>query len=229
MKTLGLLGGISPESTAIYYREIDADVRARLGGVTSAEMIIHSVNYGRIHAWQAAGDWQSIAAHMAAAARGLEAAGADMVLLACNTVHKIASDIEAALSVPFLHIVDACASALQADQRRRPALLGTRHTMNGTFFTDRLAANGLAPILPDARGREIINDIIFDELTHGIINPDSLTASCQVISDLKAAGADSVILGCTELGMLLDAQNSPLAPYDTALSHCRAAVDFALG
>ena len=228
MKTLGVLGGISPESTLIYYRQINAGIRARRGGVTSAELILHSVDYGRIHDWQAVGDWAAIAAHLRKAARGLEACGVEAVLLACNTVHKVAGEIESGLGVPFLHIVDSCADALLADGRAQPALLGTRHTMDGTYFTDRLAAHGLAPVLPDAAGRDTINTIIFDELTQGLARPESAAAACDVIARMQAGGADSVILGCTELGMILDASNSPLPVYDTALIHCRAAVDFAL-
>lgn len=227
MKTIGILGGMSPESTATYYSTLNALARAEFGGYASAKILLHSVNFAETHAAQLAGDWDGIGQDLAEAAAGLERAGADMILLATNTMHKCAPAIQAAIRVPFLHIGKACAEALTHDTRKRPLLLGTRFTMSEDFYTKHLAARGLSPMLPDRDAQETIHSIIFNELVHGKITETSRATYIEIIKDIKSQGADSVILGCTEIGMLINAQNSPLPPYDTLKMHCAAACEIA--
>jgi aspartate racemase len=227
MKTIGIIGGMSPESTVSYYKTLNALTKAQRGGYASAKILLHSVNFAETHAAQIAGDWDGIGADLARAAAGLERAGADVILLATNTMHKCAAAIEAAISIPFLHIGEACAARLVADGRTRPILLGTAFTMEEDFYTSKLTAHGLTPIIPDADQRSDIHAIIFDELVHGITNDTSRARYIDIVANLTQHGADSVILGCTEIGMLLNTQNSPLPPYDTALIHCEAAIRFA--
>ncbi len=228
MKTIGILGGMSPESTVSYYKALNRLTKERLGGYASAKIILHSVNFAETHAAQIAGDWGAIGEHLAQAAQGLEAAGAELMLLATNTMHKCASMIEAELTVPFLHIADTCANALRAADHHKPILLGTAFTMEETFYTERLIANGLSPIIPTPKQRSEIHRIIFDELVHGVITDSSRQTYIDVVSQLAGSGADSVILGCTEIGMLLNAGNCPLPPFDTAELHCRSAIAAAL-
>ena len=229
MKTIGILGGMSPESTTTYYKTLNMLTRARLGGYASAQILLYSVNFAETHAAQIAGDWNGIGQDLAAAAARLERAGADLILLATNTMHKCAPAIEAAIGLPFLHIGEACAARLKRDGRQRPALLGTAFTMEENFYTARLAANHLSPVIPNAAQRNDIHTIIFDELVHGIVSATSRARYIEIVTDLAAKGADSVILGCTEIGMLLNADNSPLPPYDTAHIHCETAIEMALG
>lgn len=229
MKTVGLIGGVSTEATLIYYRLINAGVRERLGGFHSADMRIHSVNFHEYNGAHSREDWAFVRAGLDAAAKGLVASGADFLVLACNTLHKVADTLESATDRPFLHIVDACGDKLLADNRQRPALIGTAYTMADNYFTDRLAAHtGLEAIRPDAATQKDLSRIIFDELTHGIVKPESVDYYVQATKALKNAGADCLILGCTELGMLLNEENSPLPPYDTAVIHCEAIVEQAL-
>lgn len=228
MKTIGILGGMSPESTATYYKTLNQLTQARLGGYASAKILLHSVNFAETHAAQVAGDWEKIGQDLADTACGLAGAGADMILLATNTMHKCAPAIEAASDLPFLHIGETCAAALIDAGKSRPVLLGTAFTMEEDFYTARLRANGLHPVIPGPAARADIHQIIFDELVHGTINQASRDRYIEIVDALAANGADSVILGCTEIGMLLNPENSPLAPFDTALIHCRAAVELAL-
>jgi len=228
MKTIGILGGMSPESTAIYYKTLNTLTRERLGGYASAQILLYSVNFAETHAAQIAGDWDGIGAQLAATAARLESIGADLILLATNTMHKCAPAIEAAINVPFLHIGEACAARLNRDARQRPVLLGTAFTMEEDFYTSRLEASNLSPLIPDAPQRADIHAIIFDELVHGVTNEASRARYIEIVADLAERGADSVILGCTEIGMLLNAGNSPLPPYDTARIHCEAAIAMTL-
>lgn len=226
MKTIGMIGGVSTEATLIYYKTINAMVRARLGGYHSADMRIHSVNFHDYNGAHETRDWPFIRAGFDQAAKGLEAAGADFLVLACNTLHTVADAIEAATDLPFLHIVDACGAKLQADGRKQPGLLGTAYTMAQPYFVDRLTeTTGMMPVLPDAQTQKELSQIIFDELTHGIVSEASISYYQAAIQSLKDRGCDSIILGCTELGMLITDKNSPLPPYDTALIHCEAIVD----
>ncbi|MEL8055163.1 MAG: aspartate/glutamate racemase family protein [Pseudomonadota bacterium] len=220
MKTIGLIGGMSPESTVFYYKTLNRLAKERYGGHASAKILLHSVNFAETHAKQVAGDWDDLGVQLAEAAKGLERAGADLIALATNTMHKCAPAIEAAIEVPFINIGDATAEALVRDGRKRPALLGTRFTMEEAFYRERLETHGLTPVIPDDDARRDIHKIIFDELVHGTINEDSRDRYIHITKELSAAGADSVILGCTEIGMLLNEENCPLPAYDTALLHC---------
>lgn len=228
MKTLGVIGGMSAESTAIYYRELNRLVRERLGGLHSAELLIRSVDFAPIAELQAADRWDETGAILADAARKLEAAGAQAIILATNTMHLNADAIGAAIDVPFLHIGDATAAALKARGVRRPLLLATRFTMEKTFYKDRLAAAGLDPLVPDQADRDRLQAIIYDELCQGVVRPQSTAAGLEMVARGQSAGADGVIFGCTEVGMLLSPDQIDVPVVDTTLVHCEAAVDFAL-
>ncbi|MEO1552359.1 MAG: amino acid racemase [Pseudomonadota bacterium] len=229
MKTIGMIGGVSTEATLIYYKTINAKIRERLGGYHSAEMRIHSVNFHDYNGAHETRDWPFIRAGFDQAAKGLKTSGADLLVLACNTLHTVADAIEGATDLPFLHIVDACGARLQADGRSKPGLLGTAFTMAQPYFVDRLSeTTGMVPVLPDAETQKELSRIIFDELTHGIVTEASIAYYEAAIQTLKDQGCDSIILGCTELGMLITEENSPLPPYDTALIHCEAIVDWVL-
>ncbi len=229
MKTLGLIGGISAESTTIYYRELNRMVRERLGGLHSCELILWSVDFAPIAALQARDDWNATGAILADAARKLEVAGAQAIVICANTMHLNAPQVEAAVSVPLIHIADATAAALKAKGVSRPLLLATRFTMEKAFYRDRLEAQGLAVLVPGEGDRERLHAIIYDELCQGVILAASRVSVLDMIERGRAAGADSLIFGCTEIGLLLDAGDMPLPTVDTALAHAEAAVDFALG
>ncbi|MEE2929509.1 MAG: amino acid racemase [Pseudomonadota bacterium] len=229
MKTIGLIGGVSTEATLIYYKTINAEVRRRRGGYHSAEMRIHSVNFHDYNGAHDTRDWEFIRAGFDRAAKGLKSAGADFIVLACNTLHTVADAIENATDLPFLHIVDACGARLKRDGFKQPGLFGTAFTMSEPYFVDRLEREtGICATRPDAVTQKELSRIIFDDLTHGIVREEAIAFYQAAISDLKTQGCDSIILGCTELGMLINDQNSPLPAYDTALVHCDAIVDFAL-
>jgi aspartate racemase len=229
MKLLGVLGGMSAESTALYYRELNRLVRERLGGLHSAELLIRSVDFAPIAELQAQDAWGETGAILAEAARRLERAGAEAIVLATNTMHLNADAISAAISVPFLHIGDATAEALKARGVRRPLLLATRFTMEKDFYKDRLRAAGLDPIVPAPAARDRLQAIIYDELCQGQVKPASVAAVLDIVAAGRGQGADGVIFGCTEVGMLLDPADIDLPVVDTTMVHCQAAVDFALG
>ena len=229
MKRIGILGGMSPESTVIYYRKLNAGARDALGPLATADCLIASMNFAEIQAMQKAGDWDGAGEHLARGAKGLESAGAELILLATNTMHRCAGAIEAALGIPFLHIADATGIRLRRDARTRPLLLGTAYTMEQDFYKGRLSSrHGISVAVPDAPERATIHAIIFDELVNGIVREESRRTYIDIVSRHVAEGCDSVILGCTEIGMLLDAGNSPLPPYDTAEIHCEVALEQAL-
>ena len=229
MKTLGLIGGVSTEATLIYYKTINALVRERLGGFNSAEMRIHSVNFHDYNGAHDTRDWPFIRDGFDRAAKGLQAAGAEYLVLACNTLHTVADAIEDATNLPFLHIVDACGAKLLADGRKKPGLFGTAFTMAQPYFKERLVEKtGLIPVLPNAATQVELSRIIFEDLTHGVVRDEAVLFYQNCIQGLKDQGCDSIILGCTELGMLVTESNSPLPPYDTALIHCEAIVDMIL-
>lgn len=228
MRMIGLIGGMSFESSAIYYRLVNEMVREQLGGFASAELLMHSVNFAEIVALQKAGRWDDAATRLGDVAAGLEKAGADCVLICTNTMHLVANEVSARISVPLIHIIDETASALKAAGRRRPLLLATRYTMEQGFYTDRMAALDIPVIVPEAEDRTIVHDIIFDELCAGIVLDTSRTKLLDVVTRAKSAGADSVILGCTEICLILDPEAMPLPGFDTTKIHARAAVNFAL-
>jgi len=227
MKTIGLIGGMSWESTAHYYRVINQETAARLGGLHSAPLIVHSVDFAPVAAMQAAGDWDGAGQQLADIARGLEAAGAEVIGLATNTMHIVADQITAAINVPFVHIADPTSDALLADKFETVGLLGTRFTMEMGFYRDRLASRGLTALIPEV-DRTNLNGIIYEELCRGIVLEQSRRIYVTAIERLAARGAEAVILGCTEITMLIDDSVSPLPVYDTTDLHAKALVTVAL-
>ena len=229
MKVIGLIGGMSCESTAHYYARLNERVRAVLGGLHSAEILMWSVDFAPIATMQTEGRWQEAGVQLAAIAKRLEGAGADVLVLATNTMHKVADHIEAAIDIPFLHIADATAEKIRAAGKRRPAVLATRFTMEQDFYIGRLREKfALDALVPDEADRVLVHRIIYDELCIGRVTETSRAAFVDVSKRLAAKGADCLVLGCTEVGMLLHKNNAPLPLFDTALIHADAAVDFAL-
>ncbi len=230
MKTLGVLGGMSWESTAVYYRLLNQGVAKRLGGLHSAALLMHSVDFAGIAALQSAGDWAGAAAQLGVAARGLQAAGAQGLVLATNTMHKVADELQAAApGLPLLHIADTTAAALKVAGVQQASLLGTRFTMEDeSIVRARLQAQGLHISVPLAEDRELMHRVIYEELVRGIIRPESRAAVVALIERQAARGAQGVILGCTEIGLLIDEAGSPLPVFDTTVLHARAAVDWML-
>ncbi len=229
MRTIGLIGGMSFESSAVYYRMINEMVRERLGGLASAEIILHSVNFAEIVALQKAGDWTAAAERLARAGTGLNAAGAECLLICTNTMHLVADEVAERCPAPLLNIIDETSAALLAAGRQQPLLLATRYTMEHGFYTERMRSHGLSPIVPDEAGRTAVHDIIFNELCAGKVVESSRQTLLAIIEKAKAEGADSVILGCTEICLILDPEHLPLPGFDSTAIHARAAVDFALG
>jgi aspartate racemase len=229
MRTIGLLGGMSWESTAVYYRRINENVRDRLGGLRSAKVIMHSVDFESIVELQKADAWDQAGTVLATLARSLENAGADCVLICTNTMHKLADTVQRAVSIPLLHITDVTGQAVASAGCRRPLLLATRYTMEQDFYLSQLRSkHGLSPLVPDAVDRTAVHDIIFNELCCGVVREDSRQRYLEIIATAKAAGADSVILGCTEICLLIGPQHLDLPTFDSTLLHADAAVAFAL-
>lgn len=228
MRCIGLLGGMSFEGSAVYYRLINEAVRERLGGLHSAELLMHSVDFQTIVGFQKAGDWQAAGAVLARNALRLQAAGADAVLVCAVTMHKVAPQIEEAIDVPFLHIGDATAERLIAAGCRRPLLLATRYTMEGDFYPARMQRHGIEIMVPDAAGRDLTHGIIFEELCAGKVVDRSRTALTDLVATAARQGADSVILGCTELCLILDPARLALPGFDSTQIHADAAMAFAL-
>lgn len=219
---------MSWESTIPYYRLINERVRERLGGLHSAKLLLHSVDFAEIEAWMRAGDWDAASARLGQAAAGLRSAGAEAIVVCTNTMHLIASQIEAAAGIPLLHIADAAAQGIRAAGLDRVALLGTRFTMEKPFYRERLAAAGIAVDVPDAARRERIDRIIFEELCRGRILDSSRAVYRDIIEGLVAQGAQGVVLGCTEIGLLLGEGDADVPLFDTARIHAEAAADWAL-
>ncbi|WP_300302401.1 aspartate/glutamate racemase family protein [Ferrovibrio sp.] len=230
MQTIGLIGGMSWESTAVYYRQINEAVRQRHGGLASAEILLRSVDFSRIVALQQAGRWDQAADELAQIGRQLAGAGAACLLICTNTMHKVADVVAEKAGVPLIHIVDVVGRALTAAGAKRPLLLATRYTMEQDFYRARLAGLfGIDALVPEATDRGLVHDVIFDELCCGVVRPDSRAAYLDVITRGKAAGADAVILGCTEIGLLIGPEHVDLPVFDSTLLHAEAAVDFADG
>jgi aspartate racemase len=229
MKTIGLIGGMSWESTVSYYRLINETVKERLGGLHSARCVLYSVDFAEVEALQRAGHWTEATEFLLAAARSMERAGADLLLLCTNTMHKVAVPLQAGLRIPLLHIADATAQDVLRAGIRRVGLLGTRFTMEEDFYRDRLLRQfGLEAIVPESGDRGDVHRIIFDELCLGRLVPDSRVRLREVLDRLARQGAEGIILGCTELGLLLTKDDSPVPLFDTTQIHARAAVDLAL-
>lgn len=227
MKTIGLIGGMSWESSAHYYAILNRETARRLGGLHSAPVLLHSLDFAPIEALQRAGDWTTAGTQLAEIGKRLEAAGAGLIGMTTNTMHVVADQIVAALGVPFLHIADPTADALGADGAETVGLLGTRFTMEMGFYRDRLAARGFEVLVPEI-GMTNLNAIIYEELCRGIVTEPSRAIYIDAIERLAARGAQAVILGCTEIGMLIDDAVSPLPTYDTTDLHAKALVAAAL-
>lgn len=229
MKTLGMLGGMSWESTVSYYRAINEGVKATLGGLHSARILLYSVDFQEIERLQHQGDWAATADILVQAAGAVERGGADGLIICTNTMHRVAEQIERAISIPLLHIADATARQLAADGVRRVGLLGTRFTMEQPFYRERLKQRfGIDVLAPELEARERVHRIIYDELCLGQIRDASRRDYLRIIRDLHQAGAEAVILGCTEIALLVQQDQTAVPLYDTTALHAAAAVDFLL-
>jgi aspartate racemase len=228
VKKIGLLGGMSWESTALYYSLLNELVRERLGGYHSARCLVASVDFASIEEMQRAGDWASAGAMLAAEARLLEDAGAELLLLCTNTMHNVADRIEQATTVPFLHLADVTARAVVAAGVGSVAFLGTGFSMRDTFHTDRIAQHGLTVTVPEAEEQQMVHDVIYDELVHGVVRDESRASYQRIIQALVDRGAQGVILGCTELELLVKQADSELPVFPCTTLHVEAALDRAL-
>ncbi len=228
MKTIGLLGGMSWESSVEYERIINTEVRRRLGGTHSADLIVRSYDFAEIEALQESSDWEGAGRRLAGDAVRLEASGADLIVLATNTMHKVAPQIEAAIDIPLLHIADATAEAVRTGGITAVALLGTRYTMEQDFYRGRLEENGLSVVIPDPADRAFVHDVIFDELVQGRIVAASRQRYLEIIGRLHAEGAQGVVAGCTEIELLVTPEDVGLPYFPTTRIHAVAAVDAAL-
>ncbi|MCA1443654.1 aspartate/glutamate racemase family protein [Ensifer sp. IC4062] len=229
MRKIGLIGGMSFESSAVYYRMVNEAVRERLGALHSAEVLLHSVDFQKIVDLQKAGCWDDAAQRLSEVARGLKAAGAQCVLICTNTMHLIADQVQASVDVPLINIIDETAARLKAAGSRKPLLLATRYTMEHGFYAERMKSHGIELMVPDANGRTLTHNVIFDELCAGKVLEPSRKALIALIEKAKAEGADAVILGCTEICLILDPAKLPLPGFDSTAIHADAAVEFALG
>ncbi|CUN74523.1 aspartate/glutamate racemase family protein [Eubacterium sp. am_0171] len=228
MKTIGLIGGMSWESTVPYYQIINKEVKNRLGGLHSAKVILYSVEFDEIEKCQSNGDWEKSGDILGNAAKGLEAAGADFILICTNTMHKVAPQIQSMIHIPIIHIADATAEELEKCQIRSVGLLGTKYTMTQEFYKQRLIDRGIDVVIPDVEDIDVVNDIIFQELCIGKIKEESRKKFQKIIDSLKDKGADGVILGCTEIGLLIHQADSSLPVFDTTVIHAKRAVEIAL-
>lgn len=229
MKTIGLLGGMSWESTLVYYRIVNQTIKEKLGGLHSAKIMLHSIDFAEIEQMQRAGDWASAGQFLAQAARTLEAAGADLIVLCTNTMHIVAPTIEAAIQVDLLHIADPTAQAIKASGHQTVGLLGTAFTMEQSFYKDRLEnTHGLTVITPDKADRETVHRIIYEELCLGKITPESKMAYQNILAKLVSQGAQAVILGCTEISLLISQEDATVPLFDTTYLHARSAAEKSL-
>lgn len=229
MKTIGLIGGMSWESTVPYYRQINETVKAHLGGLHSAKLILYSVDFHEVEEFQRSGNWEAAGALLAGAASALEAAGADLLVLCTNTMHKVAADIEGAVSIPLFHIADPTAIEIKRAGHSTIGLLGTRFTMEQAFYRDRLTErHGLQVVVPAVEDREIIHRIIYEELCLGVVRPESRAEYQRIMNSLASQGAQAIILGCTEISLLVGLQDTEIPLFDTTAIHARAAAEEAL-
>ncbi len=229
MKTIGLIGGMSWESTVPYYRQINETIKDRLGGLHSAKIVLYSVDFHEIERLQHAGDWDAAGAILAEAARSLAAAGSDFLVLCTNTMHKVAASIEAAVTIPLLHIADPTAVQIKQAGHSTVGLLGTRFTMEQAFYRDRLSErHGLRVVVPNEKDRDTIHPIIYEELCLGVISAESRGEYRRIMASLVAQGADTIILGCTEISLLVSQEDARVPLFDTTAIHARAAAEQAL-
>ncbi len=229
MKTIGLIGGMSWESTAVYYRHINQEVRRLRGGLASADIAMRSLDFTEVVALQQAGRWDQAGALLGEAGASLARAGAECVLICTNTMHLVAEPVAAMSGIPLIDIITETASTLQAHGRKRPLLLATRYTMEHGFYTERMKAQGIEVMVPAVDDRKIVHDIIFNELCQGHVRETARRAYLDIIGRAKTNGADCVILGCTEIGLLIDPDTLPLPGFDSTTIHADAAIRFALG
>jgi aspartate racemase len=228
MQTIGLLGGMSWESSALYYQLINKEVNRRLGRLHSARCLLYSVDFEEIEQMQASGSWKKAGERLGEAAAALERGGADFIVLCTNTMHKVIGTIESGVNVPVLHIAEATVREIRRQKLSHVGLFGTKYTMEEPFYTEGLRAGGLEVTLPGPEARAEINRIIFEELCHGTIRPESRSYMLWVMDQLRKAGAEGIILGCTELGMLVTSEDTNLSVIDTTLIHALEAVNEAL-
>jgi aspartate racemase len=229
MKTIGMIGGMSWESSIEYYRIVNETVKRKLGGLHSAKSVMYSVDFAEIEMLQHAGRWEEATQAMIAAARHVEAGGADFVVICTNTMHKMADDVEQAIRIPLLHIADATAEAIKVQGLSKIGLLGTKFTMEEDFYRGRLVEkHGLEVLIPDAEDREIVHRVIYDELVLGEIKSESRNQYRRIIGNLITAGAQGIILGCTEIGLLIKNEDSSVPLFDTTYIHAVSAVEYAL-
>ncbi|GMM88505.1 aspartate/glutamate racemase family protein [Vibrio fortis] len=229
MKTIGLLGGMSWESTASYYKALNEGVKSRLGGLNSAKVVLFSVNFDEIEKLQHQGQWDETAVLLSDAAESVEKAGADFLMICTNTMHKVVPEIESRISIPVLHIADATANVLQADGIEKVGLLGTRFTMEQDFYKGRLTDKfGMDVVVPSSEDQDTVHTIIYDELCKGVIKKSSKQQYLAIIDKLYAEGAQAVILGCTEIALLVNQQDTQVPLYDTTEIHAKQGVEYAL-
>ena len=229
LNTIGVLGGMSSQSTIEYYRQLDDRINQALGGHSAGNLLIRSVNFAAIEQYIHAEEWEAAGNHLCEAAVELEAGGADIILMATNTMHKVAPQIADAVSIPFVHIIDVAADAISAAGVDTVGVLGTETVMTDPFYRDRFADNGIDIVVPDAASREEVDRIIFEELTKGEIRPESHDTYLEIIDNLVTAGADGIVLGCTEIGLLVSQSDRPDIPlFDTTALHVERAVEYSL-
>jgi aspartate racemase len=228
MKTIGILGGMSAASTQTYYHELCRLTRERLGSLHSPELLIRSIDFARIESLQIRGEWAEAGKILNREALALERGGAEFLILATNTMHKLAEEMMQNVDIPLLHIAEATAKCIKEKGLNSPAIMATSFTMEQSFYIDRLVASGLSPIIPNSEDRQTIHRIIYDELCKEVVRPESEALYIQISERLKESGADSLILGCTEVGMLLNKENVSMPVFDTTLIHCEEALNVAL-
>ena len=228
MKTIGLLGGMSWESTMSYYRLINTGIKERLGGLHSAKCLLYSVDFAEIEACQSRGDWDRAGELLGKAAAGLEQAGANFLLICTNTMHKVVPQIAAHISIPILHIAEAAADVLAEQCIETVGLLGTKYTMQQDFYRDKLIEHGIRVLVPSEEEMETVNSVIFQELCLGLVSDASRNAYLSIIDSLARRGAQGILLGCTEIGLLLSQEDTPMPLFDTAVIHAAGAVRIAL-
>lgn len=229
MRTIGLIGGMSWESTVTYYQIINETVKKELGGLHSAKILLYSVDFAEIEKYQSTGEWGKSAEVLSRAAENLEKAGADFIVICTNTMHKVVPEIQNHISIPILHIAEATADELIKKHITKVALLGTKYTMTQEFYKNRLIDRGIEVVIPDIAGIETVNDVIYQELCLGIISEESRKNYLQIIAELEKCGAQGVILGCTEIGLLIQQKDIELPVFDTTLIHAERAARYSMG
>ena len=228
MKTIGLIGGMSWESTVTYYRVINEEIKKRLGGFHSGKILLYSVDFEEIEKCQMSGEWEKSGEILADAAKRLEKAGADFIVICTNTMHKVFGQVQAAVKIPVFHIAETTAEIMKKDKITKTGLLGTKFTMEQDFYKSVLAENGIEAVVPDEDGRKTVNDVIYNELCMGQIKESSKKQFLEIIEKLRDQGAQAVILGCTEIGLLVEQKDVDIPVYDTALIHAEVAAEKSL-